>query len=76
MDMIGRQRSSHDHYLTRLASLPDQIARTLGDSPSQYLVTVFFDPDPVILYVVDRVRAMSVFRRPLILVEGGWKLTA
>jgi hypothetical protein len=39
--MVRRYSPSHDHHLSGLADLPDQIARTLGDAPTQDLVPVF-----------------------------------
>jgi len=52
--------------IPRLTDLADQVARTLRYSPAHYLVTVLRAPDHVILQIENRVRAMPVFRHPLI----------
>jgi hypothetical protein len=62
MYVIRRHRAPYDHHVPRLADLPDQIARSLCHAPAQYFVAIFRTPDQVILQIVDRVRAMSVFR--------------
>ena len=69
VDVIRRHRSSYDHHIPRLADLSDQVARTLRNSPAQYLVPILRAPDYVILQIEDRVRAMPVFRHSFI-VEG------
>src|SRR5665213_1837045 len=67
--MIRRHGAPHHHHVPALAGLPDQVACTLRDSAAQYLVTVFGDPDHVILDVKHRVRALPVLNHPPILVE-------
>jgi hypothetical protein len=36
VDMIRRYRSSHNHHISGLAGLPDQVARTLRQPTAQY----------------------------------------
>jgi hypothetical protein len=62
MWMWSGEIAPHNYYITRLAYLSYQIARTLCHSSGQYLVTIFRTPDQVTLQIVDRVRASSVFR--------------
>src|ERR1700722_343579 len=49
---------------SRPAYLSYQIARTLCHPSGQHLVTIFRATDQVIIQIVDRVRASSVFRYP------------
>src|SRR5579862_1040578 len=60
--------------ILQLEDLTGQAARTPRHSTAQYLVPVLRTPDHVILEVENRVRAMSVFRQPLIAPERGTKL--
>ena len=69
MYMVWRYCAAYDDHISRLADLAREVARTLSNPPAQYLVPVFRAPDHVILQIEDRVRAMPVFRHPLI-VEG------
>jgi hypothetical protein len=76
VDVIRRDGPTHDHHISRLADLPDQVARTLCYPPSQNLVTVFGDPDDVLLQIVGRVRDMLALGHSSILEETSWTLTA
>ena len=69
MYVVRRDCTPHDDHISRLADLAYQVARTLGSPTAQYLIPVFRAPDHVILQIEHRVRAMPVFRHPLI-VEG------
>ena len=60
----------------RVAYLPNQIAGTLGHLPAQDFIAILRDPYQVIFDVAQRVPAMPVLCRSLILVENRSKLTA
>jgi hypothetical protein len=64
--VIRRYGSSYDHHFPRLADLADEVARTLRHATAQNLVAILCTPDQVILQIEDRVRALPVFRHPLI----------
>ena len=76
VDVVWRYSTPDDLYFSGFANLPNQIARTLRYVPAQYLVTVFGNPNDVVLDIGKSVRACTVLGHSLILVENCWKLTA
>src|SRR5271169_1643007 len=68
MNMIRRHRASDDRHPSRNTRLPYQIARTLRYPAPEDLLPVLRAPDHVVLQVVNRVRALPVFRHSSILV--------
>ena len=62
MNVIGRHRSPDDRHSSRRACLPYQVARTLRYPALEYSLSVLRAPDQVIFQVVNRVRALPVFR--------------
>jgi len=64
--VIQRDCAPNDDDTSRLADLASQVARTLGNPPAKYFVPILRTPDHVAIQIKDSVRAIPVFRHPLI----------